>query len=102
MIKRIPALGGISIAIALGVCSAPQTAVAQQSTGTKAGWTHPMTPWGEPDLQGISPLNHLISTPFQRPERAGHRRFLTEEEFAAAHESADARKPPFDSGALRP
>ena len=100
MIKRIPALGGISIAIALGVCSAPQTAVAQQSTGSKAGWTHPMTPWGEPDLQGMWPLNHLISTPFQRPERFGERRFLTDEEFAAAQKSAEARNTRFESGAI--
>jgi len=100
MIKRIPALGGISIAIALGVCSAPHTAVAQQSTGSKAGWTHPMTPWGEPDLQGMWPLNHLISTPFQRPERFGERRFLTDEEFAAAQKSAEARNTRFESGAI--
>ena len=100
MIKRIPALGGISIAIALGVCSAPQTAVAQQSTGSQAGWTHPMTPWGEPDLQGMWPLNHLISTPFQRPERFGERRFLTDEEFAAAQKSAEARNTRFESGAI--
>jgi len=100
MIKRIPALGGIGIAIALGVCSAPHTAVAQQSTGSKAGWTHPMTPWGEPDLQGIWPLNHLISTPFQRPERFGERRFLTDEEFAAAQKSAEARNTRFESGAI--
>jgi len=100
MIKRIPALGGISIAIALGVCSAPQTAVAQQSTGSQAGWTHPMTPWGEPDLQGMWPLNHLISTPFQRPERFGERRFLTDEEFAAAQKNAEARNTRFESGAI--
>ena len=100
MIKRIPALGGISIAIALGVCSAPHTAVAQQSTGSKAGWTQPMTPWGEPDLQGMWPLNHLISTPFQRPERFGERRFLTDEEFAAAQKSAEARNTRFESGAI--
>ena len=100
MIKRILALGGISIGIGLGVCSAPQTAVAQQSTGSKAGWTHPMTPWGEPDLQGMWPLNHLISTPFQRPERFGERRFLTDEEFAAAQKSAEARNTRFESGAI--
>ena len=43
-----------------------------------------MTPWGEPDLRGIWPLNHLINTPFQRPERFGDRRVMTDEEFAAA------------------
>ena len=32
--------------------------------GTPEGWEHPMTPWGEPDLRGIWPLNHLIGTPF--------------------------------------
>lgn len=100
MIKRILALGGISIGIGLMVCSAPQTAVAQQPAGSKAGWKHPMTPWGEPDLQGMWPLNHLISTPFQRPERFGERRFLTDEEFAAAQKSAEARNTRFESGAI--
>src|SRR5467141_361397 len=100
MIKRIPALGGISIAIALGVCSAPQTAVAQQPAGSKPGWTQPKTPWGEPDLQGVWPLNHLINTPFQRPEKFGERRFLTDEEFAAAQKNAENRNKRFESGAI--
>src|SRR5215831_6766524 len=56
MIKRILALGGISIGMCLAVCSTPQTAVAQQRTTSNAGWTAPKTPWGEPDLQGIWPL----------------------------------------------
>jgi hypothetical protein len=106
MIKRILALGGISIGIGLMVCSAPQTAVAQQrqqgqqSAGSKAGWKQPMTPWGEPDLQGMWPLNHLISTPFQRPERFGDRRLMTDEEFAAAQKNAEARNTRFESGAI--
>ena len=82
MIKRILASGGISIVICLMFCSAPQTAVAQQRqqpAGSKAAWKQPMTPWGEPDLQGMWPLNHLISTPFQRPEKFGDRRLLTDE-----------------------
>jgi len=66
-----------------------------------------MTPWGEPDLQGMWPLNHLISTPFQRPERFGERRLLTDEEFAAAQKSAEARNTPLrvrshTSGRFRP
>jgi hypothetical protein len=106
MIKRILALGGISIGIGLMVCSAPQTAVAQQRqqgqqpAGSKAGWKQPMTPWGEPDLQGMWPLNHLISTPFQRPERFGDRRLMTDEEFAAAQKNAEARNTRFESGAI--
>ncbi len=59
-----------------------------------------MTPWGEPDLRGTWPLNHLISTPLQRPERFGERRFLTDEEFAAAQKSAEDRNTRFQSGAI--
>ena len=100
MIKGILALRGIGIGICLMVCAIPQTAAAQQSTGTKPGWTPPKTAWGEPDLQGIWPLNHLISTPLQRPEKFGDRRLLTDEEFAAAQKSAEARNSRFESGAI--
>jgi hypothetical protein len=82
------------------VCSAAETAAAQQRAGSKPVWTHPKTPWGEPDIQGIWPLNHLISTPFQRPEKFADRRLLTDEEFAAAQQSAEARNTRFESGAI--
>jgi len=97
MIKRILALGGIGIGML--VCSAPQTALAQQPAA-KAGWTAPKTPWGEPDLQGMWPINHLISTPFQRNEKYGNRQLMTDEEFAAAQTSAEARNKRFESGAI--
>jgi hypothetical protein len=115
MIKRILVSGGIAIGVM--VCSAPQIAVGQQRAGTPAAqqrtgapaaqqragskpYTPPKTPWGEPDLQGTWPLNHLISTPFQRQERYGDRRFLTEEEYAAAVKNAEARNSRFESGAI--
>jgi hypothetical protein len=100
MIKKILALCGVSIGVGLMLSSAPQTAMAQQPTASKAGWTPPMTPWGEPDLQGTWPLNHLISTPFQRPEKFGDRRFMSDEEFKAAQASAEARNKRFESGAI--
>jgi hypothetical protein len=100
MVKRILTLGGISIGIGLMVCWMPGTAAAQQPARSKPGWTHPKTPWGEPDLQGIWPLNHLIGTPLQRPERFGERRFLTDEEFAAAQKNVDTRNKRFESGAI--
>jgi hypothetical protein len=59
-----------------------------------------MTAWGEPDLRGIWPLNHLIGTPFQRPEQYGERRFLTDEEFAAAQKNIENRNARFQSGAI--
>jgi hypothetical protein len=89
MIKRILALGGITVGIGLTICSAQQRS-----------WKQPMTPWGEPDLQGTWPLNHLISTPFQRPERFGERRLMTDEEFAAAQKNTEARNTRFESGAI--
>jgi len=100
MIKRILALSGIGICLGLAVCSTSQTAAAQQPTATKRGWTPPKTPWGEPDLQGIWPLNHLISTPLQRPEKFGNRREMTDEEFKAAQASAQSRNKRFESGAI--
>src|SRR4051812_35483635 len=99
MVKRILAFGGISISIGL-IAGLTATAAAAQQAAARPGWTQPKTPWGEPDLQGIWPLNHLINTPFQRPEKFGDRRFLTDEEFAAAQKSAENRNKRFESGAI--
>jgi hypothetical protein len=100
MIKRILVLCGMSVAIGLMVTSTSQPASAQQTATNNTGWTQPKTPWGEPDLQGMWPLNHLIGTPFQRPEKFGDRRFLTDEEFAAAQKSVQDRNKRFESGAI--
>ncbi len=94
MIKRILALGGISIAITLA-----------QSAGYRPiapapGWTAPTTPWGEPDLQGTWPINHLIAVPLERPRQYGDRLYLTDEEFAKAQKSQEARDNRFQSGAI--
>ena len=42
----------------------------------------PRTPWGDPDLQGMWPIDHMNGTPVQRPPEFGTRRYLTDEEFA--------------------
>jgi hypothetical protein len=86
------------LAMLVAAC-APWAAQAQQAAKAPA-FKPPMTSWGEPDLRGTWPLNHLISTPFQRPERFGDRRFLTDEEFAAAQKGADDRNKRFLSGAI--
>jgi len=44
------------------------------------------TAWGEPDLSGIWPIDHLNGTPMQRDPAQGNRVFLTDEEFAARSE----------------
>ena len=33
---------------------------------TPAGWTHPKTPWGDPDLQGMWPISFVGSVPLER------------------------------------
>jgi len=95
MIKPILALVAM-----LWLAAGPATAQQPQPPEAKKNWTPPKTPWGEPDLQGIWPLNHLIATPFQRPEKYGERRFMTDEEYAAAQKSAEARNKRFESGAI--
>lgn len=41
------------------------------------------TAWGEPDLRGTWPVDHLNFTPLQRPPEQAGRYLLTDEEFAA-------------------
>ena len=95
MIKPILALGAV-----LWLTAWPAGAQQSQQPAASKNWTTPKTPWGEPDLQGIWPLNHLIATPFQRPEKYGERRFMKDEEYAAAQKSAEARNKRFESGAI--
>ncbi len=40
------------------------------------------TEWGEPDLRGVWPIDHLNFTPLQRTPAQGDRVFLTDEEYA--------------------
>ena len=96
MIRRILALSGIGIGLMLAPVYAQQSS---PRPATKT-YTPPKTPWGEPDLQGIWPLNHLIATPFQRQQKYGERRLMTDEEYAAAQKSAEGRNKRFESGAI--
>jgi hypothetical protein len=58
-----------------------QTPPAAGSTGA-AAYSAPRTAWGDPDFQGMWPIDKLNGTPVQRPESFGERRFLSDEEFA--------------------
>ena len=52
------------------------------ATGPAGAYVVPRTAWGDPDLQGMWPIDKLNGTPVQRPESFGERRTLTDEEFA--------------------
>jgi len=65
----------------LGCTPEPETPNARYAFGS-GGYVVPRTAWGDPDLQGMWPIDKLNGTPVQRPENFGERRFLTDAEFA--------------------
>ena len=76
-----------ALAIGLSAAGLPIGAAAQD--GGK--WTHPVTPWGDPDLQGRWPIRHMTLTPLERPVELGTRAYLTDEEFAKRVAEIEAR-----------
>jgi hypothetical protein len=83
---------------ALSACSGPESggdlqAGADGSASAGAsGWHHPMTEWGDPDLRGTWPIQHLIGTPFQRSEELGTREYYTDDEVADNAARLDATR----------
>src|SRR6478609_6519080 len=67
------------LAAASAGCGREPVAGAAAAAGAYAA---PRTPWGDPDLQGMWPIDKLNGTPVQRPETFGDRRYLTDEEYA--------------------
>ena len=55
--------------------------IAQASWVSGQGAKTPMTPWGEPDLQGTWTAEAELSVPFERPREYGTRQVLTDAEF---------------------
>jgi len=98
MNKRILALGLVAASGGLAACSgggdsadgqsaasATSSAAAPAASYTYAdGSPMPVTSWGDPDLQGMWPIMHLISTPLQRRPEYGDRLYMTDEEYEAS------------------
>ena len=55
------------------------------------------TPWGDPDLRGRWPIDHLNGTPLQRAPEQGNRVFLTDEEMAARAQRIEAAAARYDN-----
>ena len=84
----------LGAALAAGVHDA---AAQQAREPTGAAWRHPVTPWGDPDLQGTWPIGHLIAVPFERPEQYGERRVMSGEELEAVRRRVEARNSRYDT-----
>ncbi|HEY9463212.1 MAG TPA: hypothetical protein VIR54_08995, partial [Vicinamibacterales bacterium] len=78
----------LSIVVLTGVLSAEVPQRTTDRAGRPKGFATPRTAWGDPDLQGIWPSDHLVDVPFERPESFGTRTELTDAEFAAAQARA--------------
>jgi len=90
-----PAGGGVRsaiiatfLAVGLSGCGNDDASSSRTQTALSAagGWSALVTPWGDPDLRGMWPLDYINGTPVQRPEEFGERRELTDEEYAERSE----------------
>ena len=69
-------LGLLAAGVAAALLGVAVPTIAQDSN-----WEHPTTPWGDPDLQGKWPINHMTGVPLVRNEQFGTRNSLTDEEY---------------------
>jgi hypothetical protein len=73
--RFLPRAGGLALA-ALGAWTFGASA---QERATGAPW---LTPWGDPDIQGIFSTDNELGVPFERPEEFGQSLVVDDEEFA--------------------
>ncbi len=91
-----------TLAAQRGQPPAPQTPAVQQQ-GSKPvlpPYKQVMTSWGEPDISGMWPLNHLVSTNLVRNAQLGEKLYLTDEEFKAKKASSEQSSKQKASGTL--
>jgi hypothetical protein len=60
----------------------PSSAQVSKPSSVSKTWTHPKTPWGDPDLQGTWTSDDCIGTPMNRTASFGDRLYYTEQELA--------------------
>jgi len=92
-------IGALAVATTIGAVTASVGAQGQQPAAAAArsrAWTPPLTPWGEPDLQGI--WTNATATSLERPDALAGKSELSDEERvqlekqAAANADAAPRK----------
>ena len=81
-------LAGLAGCALATICLAPHTAWGQSPEDlvtvpdVPRDYRPATTAWGEPDLRGTWPIDHLNFTPLQRPPEQAQRYYLTQEEYA--------------------
>ncbi len=85
-------LGSMAAGVAAAALLAALPGAAQEE-----GWVHPRTPWGDPDLRGMWPINHMTGVPLIRPEHFGTRNTLTDEEYRVREEQLRERNEGYDA-----
>jgi len=78
------------LAIALVSGQAPSSSANTKISSKMA--TAPLTPWGDPDLQGV--WSYATLTPLERPASVGGREFFTREEAAKLEAETQVEAPP--------
>ncbi|OYW45411.1 MAG: hypothetical protein B7Z08_08945 [Sphingomonadales bacterium 32-68-7] len=87
MLRAILLAAGCMLAIPAFAQQPDLTQIAPVPTGYQAK----TTAWGEPDLRGGWPIDHLNGrTPLQRDPKYGNRAYLTDEEFAQRDQEVQA------------
>jgi hypothetical protein len=97
-------VAGLFVATTNGQSAGQKASEANHFIETPAGWVHPKTAWGDPDLQGMWPISFVGSAPLERcaggfgrgrgtppPPCDLSKAFLTEEEYAAQLKAAGIR-----------
>src|SRR5690606_2661029 len=92
MKQRRARLGSIAAGVAAAVLTASLPSAAQEGN-----WVHPKTPWGDPDLRGRWPINHMTGVPLVRPEHFGTRNTLNDEEYAIRAAQLQERNEGYDA-----
>ena len=92
----------IPVAPGAPVSQTPAAANAARPAAKSAtpAYKQPMTSWGEPDISGMWPINHLVTNRLTRDPKFGDRLYLTDEEFKAAQTRAEQTQKQRASGAL--
>jgi hypothetical protein len=76
--RTLVLVGGLALAAAVALPRSGALAQGQARPGGSAF----LTPWGDPDIQGLFTTDDELGVPFERPEQAGERDVVTDQEFA--------------------